>query len=113
MYDNGRESLALLLEIQLQLKEMSVLKDIHSHVKRTEEMIMALSAKMQEFVDASQSAFNAAADSLANISEDIKRLQASSTGLSEEDKAALDGVTLQLNNLKDNLAQAAAIVPEP
>lgn len=72
---------------------------------------MAMSDKMKAFVDSSNSAFSAAADSLANINADIQKLLSGGT-MSPEDSAALDGVSTALNTLKDNLAAAAAVVPE-
>lgn len=73
--------------------------------------IIALSEKMQAFVDSSNAAFSAAADSLANINADVQKLLAGGN-MSAEDAAALDGVSSALNTLKDNLASAAAVVPE-
>lgn len=92
---------------------LALLKHIHKHLIEQGEILMALSAKMQEFVDASSAAFTAASDSLNNISADVQRLLSTTgSGLSDEDKAALDSVITQLNTLKDNLAAAAAVVPE-
>jgi len=96
-YDN--ESLALIKKIYVGLKEGT--------------FTMALSPEMQAFVDASTAAFTAAGESLANISADVQRLvDGSASSLSQEDKDALTAVTTQLVTLKDNLATAAAVVPE-
>jgi len=92
-------------------ESLALLKEIRSSQIQQGERLMALSQKMQEFVDASAAAFTAAGASLNNISADIQKLLAGGT-LSTEDAAALDAVTTQLNSLKDSLAEAAAVVPE-
>jgi len=92
-------------------ESLALLKDIRARQIQQGERLMALSSKMQEFVNASTAAFSAAGESLNNISADIQKLLAGGS-LSTEDAAALDAVTDQLNNLKTALAEAAAVVPE-
>jgi len=94
-------------------ESLTLIKEIHVDVKRTKELVMALSVEMQDFVNAATAAFSSSADSLANISADIQRLLASSTGLSPEDKQALLDQTTKLNDLSASLAAQAAVVPEP
>jgi len=93
-------------------ESLALIREIHSGLKKG-EFTMALSPEMQAFVDAANAAFVAASASLANISADVQRLLNNSTGMSEEDKASLLSVTDQLNSLKDSLATAASVVPEP
>ena len=68
-------------------------------IRNLKETLMAESAEM--------TAFRARVDAaLANISADITRILAGATGLSPEDKAALEDVATRLESV-------AAIVPEP
>jgi predicted lipoprotein len=90
---------------------LSLTKEIHSGLKNG-EFPMALSPEMQSFVDTVTSALSASGAALANINEDIQRLLANSGGLTAEDKAALVQLTEQIDTLKSNLEQAAAVVPE-
>lgn len=102
------------LEIHVHIHDdgsLALLKEIHSNQLKQGVKVMALSAKMQEFVDASTAAFSAAGEALNNISNDVQKLLAGGS-LSTEDAAALDAVTAQLTALKENLEQAAEVVPE-
>lgn len=92
-------------------ESLALLKEIHCGLKKG-EFAMALSPEMQAFVDASTVAFTKAGESLNNISADVQRLLAASTGLSDDDKSALTAVTDQLNNLAAAMAAAAEVVPE-
>lgn len=93
-------------------ESLVILRKIYEGLK-TGEFPMALSPEMEAFVQAA-SAFNlSASESLANISADVQRLLNASTGLSEEDKAALLAHTESLNALSVALSNQAAVVPEP
>jgi hypothetical protein len=90
---------------------LALLENIYREVRQTKGVVMALSQKMQEFVDATSTALSAASTSLANITADIQKLLAGGT-LSPEDAAALDTVTANLNKLAADLQTASEVVPE-
>lgn len=91
---------------------LRLVQEIHSGLKEG-KFIMALSPEMQAFVEATSAALTSAGSSLANITADIQRLLAASSGLSEEDKAALTAHVASLNALATSLSDQAAVVPEP
>jgi len=99
VHHHNDESLALIREIHVGLKEG--------------KFTMALSPEMQAFLDSNSAFLTRTGAALTNLSADIQRLIAASTGMSQEDKDALLQVVQTQTTLAQQLDDAAAVVPEP
>ena len=93
--DDGKDKLKVELEINLKPADH---KEILHAIEGLRRVILAESAEVAAFRARVEAA-------MANIAADIQRILAGATGLSAEDKAALETIATNLENL-------AGVVPE-
>jgi len=89
-------------------------KEILSILKRLQKegFKVAESAEVTAFRERVDSALGKVGEGLANISADIQRILAGATGLSPEDKAALEDVAGRVETMATQVSDLSNVVPE-